>query len=750
VELYLERASDAWSGLQVLAEAEAGRYAVDAVIATGVGPLRRQLDSGYRGAAYDFVSATSPARGTIAFALDTRRARTEVRAQSTQLSLIQELVRRAARDDNDDPRLGHTLLNLLVPAEVRPFLGGSERLLLELDPATAAIPWELLDTRGPNAAAAQPGSGEAPWAVRTAVLRKLRTTQFRQQVQDARADDAVLVIAEPRVDTARYLPLPGARAEGETVAEAFRSSGGLGAARVKALLGGEDATAVINALFERRYRIVHVAGHGVPPIVDKASGETLPRGVVLSDDTFLGRDEIHAMETVPELVFVNCCHLAARDARQVLAAAPDAAAERIDRAAFAAGVAEALIGIGVRCVVAAGWAVDDRPAQVFAEQFYRALLSRRPFVEAVAAAREATWRAAPRSHTWAAYQAYGDPNWVYRRAAGEQASAAPSPREEYRHVASSLGLELALEELAVKVQWMGADRAATREKLAHLEARFAERWGNRGAVAEAFGTAYKEVGDTDSAVRWYERAVAAPDGSASLQAQAQLGNQIARRAWATARAAAPGSEAMERARAEVQSAQTSLAMLAALQPTAERHALAGSAAKRLGLIEHHAGQPEAAARAFADAAAAYGQAWSLALANQDDEAYYPGLNRLSLDYAARGHADDFVLDAPTAATVRRCLETQQDREPDFWTAVGLVELDLLDALAARRLATEQARLVTRLTALHHRLKSVRMWGSVADNADLLLPLHAQRHPGAEAEAATGLLKLLWGWAGRQG
>mgnify|MGYP006182866109 CR=1 FL=1 len=39
-----------------------------------------------------------------------------------------------------------------------------------------------------------------------------------------------------------------------------------------------------------------------------------------------------------------------------------------------AGVAGALIAIGVRCVVAAGWAVDDDAATVFAEEFYRSLL----------------------------------------------------------------------------------------------------------------------------------------------------------------------------------------------------------------------------------------------------------------------------------------------------------------------------------------------------------------------------------------
>ena len=55
---------------------------------------------------------------------------------------------------------------------------------------------------------------------------------------------------------------------------------------------------------------MHVAGHGAPG----ADG-----GVVLSgQDTYLGASEVRAMRIVPELVFLNCCHLAGRDAATVL------------------------------------------------------------------------------------------------------------------------------------------------------------------------------------------------------------------------------------------------------------------------------------------------------------------------------------------------------------------------------------------------------------------------------------------------
>ena len=68
-----------------------------------------------------------------------------------------------------------------------------------------------------------------------------------------------------------------------------------------------DARQVVDALFERSWRIVHVAGHG-EPVSEKGDRG----GVVLSNDTFLGASEIKAMRVVPELVFVNCCHLARR------------------------------------------------------------------------------------------------------------------------------------------------------------------------------------------------------------------------------------------------------------------------------------------------------------------------------------------------------------------------------------------------------------------------------------------------------
>ena len=71
---------------------------------------------------------------------------------------------------------------------------------------------------------------------------------------------------------------------------------------------------------------------------DPPQKELPGRGVVLSDGVFLGWREIRAMRKVPELVFVNCCHLAGKDPQGMLGDS---------RPEFAATVADELIRIGV-------------------------------------------------------------------------------------------------------------------------------------------------------------------------------------------------------------------------------------------------------------------------------------------------------------------------------------------------------------------------------------------------------------------
>ena len=730
VELYLDRASDAWRALQLQEIASPNRLKLIGKVDSGAGALRRLLDSGYRGASYDLIRAVtldpSAKRRCISYTLDTKRARAEVRAQQAQASLLKELVLKASNDGNRDPLIGRTLFNLLIPIEIEPFLGGTSEMLLELDPGTAGIPWELLETN-PDARSGD----QRPWAVRCKLLRKLRIDNFRARVQDASADDNVLVIGEPRCDRSVYPALPGARDEAIAVATCLAAPDvGVGAGRVRSLVNDDDAQTVINALFERAYRVVHVAGHGAPG----ADG-----GVVLSGrDTYLGANEVRAMRIVPELVFLNCCHLAGRDAAAVL--------EPYDRAAFAANIAEELIKAGVRCVIAAGWAVEDEPAKKFATKLYATLLGGARFIDAVAAARAAAWT--PDGNTWAAYQCYGDPEWRWRRTVGDAQRQAVSG-DEFAGVASPVSLVLTLENLATASEY-GAARSETSgtvldeqaDKVRHLEAQYAPLWGAMGAVAEAFGVAFAAANEIDRAIVWLRGALDAQDGSASFRAAEQLGNLLVRQA---AKFGDP-----DKARKGIVAGIHQLEKLAALQTTIERGAMLGSAYKRLTMVEWQAGRKSEAHAALAKAIESYAGAEAMARRLKVDNVFYPAKNGISCELRAAFVAGK----APAIADqrIREVAESLQNAaaaKPDFWSVVGLTELRALSALARGDLAGIVDEVVDQLRELKARVPSPGKWDSVYNEALFtLLPYEAVEGLAAnEKRAAQTLLATLAELAG---
>jgi len=722
VEVYLDRASEAWRALQVQSIATPNQLELVGLVASGSGALRRSLDSSYRGAAYDLISALTGPRDkngqpTIEYVLDTRRARTEVRAQQAQGTLLNELVAKASNDSNRDTQIGRTLFKLLVPVEMEPFLGGTSEMLIELDAGSAVIPWELLDTDAP----AQSGGDPRPWAIRSKLLRKLRTEEFRAQVSDASADDSVLVIGEPLCDPQKYPPLPGARAEAIAVVTRLSSGAdGIQADKVRALVSGaDDARSIINALFERPYRVVHVAGHG-------ASGAK--GGVVLSGETFLGAAEIKAMRTVPELVFLNCCHLAGRDASLTLQ-------PPYDRASFAANIAQSLIEIGVRCVIAAGWAVEDGPAEKFATTFYAVLLRGERFIDAVAAAREAAWRESPQGNTWAAYQCYGDPGWTWIRG-GADAQRPPAPvGAEFAGVASPVALALALETLAIRSRFSNARAESQRDKVRFLEAKFGPVWGAMGAVAEAFGLAYAEAKDGNKAIEWYRVAVNASDASASFRAAEQLGNELARCGEKLSDEAA--------ARSMIEEGIAQLGKLVALQPTLERESLLGSAWKRLVLLETRAGRAAASLKALEQMVVHYAGAEALACKVQADNLFYPAKNSISaeLRLAFLQRRAPRLTEARLSA-VRESLDKAANEKPDFWSVVGQSELGLLEALAQGRLAGSGPVLMDAFRELKARVPAVWSWDSVYTEARFTLEPYQAVASATEQRAALELLKGL--------
>jgi tetratricopeptide (TPR) repeat protein len=746
IELYLDRASEAWNAVQALAASAPALYVVGPIIEHGIGALRRPAEAGYRGTDYDFISA-SVARPEqeveeIVYTVNSKRARSDVRPQPTQVPLIRNLVLTASSTANSDTQIGRTLFSLLVPVDLEPFMGSSTETVLELDEGTAAIPWEVLEP--PN-----PANRDKPWSIRTKLLRKLRAAAPTITVMSTTAEDSILVIGDPGCDRSRYPRLMGARREAadvaacltDAVSQSLDGQQPLTGARVTSVISGcngddfePDAIAVINAVMQQPWRMIHIAGHGDPPVTIEKRME--PRGVVLSGDSFLGPREISALRVIPELVFVNCCHLATDDSSLFLKLT------NYDRARFASGVAHALVKSGVRCVIAAGWAVDDEAASVFARKFYKTLLRGERFIDAVAAAREEARECG--GNTWAAYQCYGDPDWRFRQQTGDaQRPILPPTGQEFASIASASSLILALEQIAVQSEYQREKPEAQAARLRYLEATFSRYW-ERGDVAEAFGNAWSKSGRFEEAIAWYERARAAEDGTASFASIEQLVNARIRIAWnrvADDKNRSPA--AMARAQNKIKDAMTLLNTLLALAPTLERESIYGSGYKRLALLEAAAGREADEQNAIEQMRKHYTAAEKIARATPagpPHALFYPAMNRIAAQLAL---ADDGTrseaMDANTIESVRRSMFSAP---PDFWSVVGQTELDMYVSIAGGGLARDLERLIKDFRNHHESVNNPRMWGTVLDNATFVLLRYRRRAVRLEATAVDRLLAAL--------
>ena len=146
-------------------------------------------------------------------------------------------------------------------------------------------------------------------------------------------------------------------------------------------LEGPPGRRVLNALFAQEWQIVHIAAHG-----QFACDDPSRSGVVIGPEMFITANVVRQLPVVPELVFLNCCHLGQVGENATAPQNPHR---------LAASVARELMRIGVRAVVAAGWAVDDDPAAEFACTFYHELLEGRLLGDAVFAGAPARPREAP-------------------------------------------------------------------------------------------------------------------------------------------------------------------------------------------------------------------------------------------------------------------------------------------------------------------------------------------------------------------
>lgn len=678
-------------------------------------------------------AAADGADGTLRFVTLTRRARAESRTAATQAALVGELVRRAVGDPRDDRELRTTLFELLLPNELKEEAPERDNLVLVVDEAAARYPWELLEDRAD-------ARGE-PLAVGRGFLRQLESAAFRTTVRGA-TGDAALVVGDPLLPEGKaggLPPLEGAREEAALVADRLAAGGFDARALVQ-----PSAKEVVTALFERAYRILHLAGHGVYEYVDPAKPGAAPvTGMVIGDGVYLTPGEVEQMRSVPELVFINCCHLGFVEN----AGGGLAARQRWNE--LAANVAAQFIRMGVRAVVAAGWAVNDLAAKTFAQTFYDRLLGGATFGDAVKDARYRTWENHRYSNTWGAYQCYGDPDYRVRVAGARGDEERPI---EFASVAEAANeIENVRHELSVRA---GEPAGPALARLQRLRAAIAAHgWAREARLWIELARAYGEAQQFDDAVACYAEALALDDAALAVRDLEQLSNYESRGALAAWRArAADAGDAKPFVRT-VERAIARLEWLRARDPevrgagggafarsdTVERFNLLAGAYKRLAWIDA-AARREALRLCYESYDRALGLARHLGASTA-----YPLLNRVqaALARAWQGDravpavtADDRAAMRESEAALRAALASGRD----FWAAISLADHLLTEALLDGALPAALDALAGRYTEAR-RLGSLREFASVLDQIEFLA---AMAPDGAVRDALASLARRLGG------
>jgi hypothetical protein len=676
----------------------------------------------------------------LKFVVTANRARAEETLAAGQLRLADDFIARACGSVESKSDLSKTLFEMLVPLRLKESVPDQRDTVLVVDEVSARFPWELLEDRWSKRG--------RPLGVVAGLVRQLRTGEFREQPAYA-AGNTAYVVGNPNLGGwDRYDDLPGAREEAGRVQQVLQKAGFDVADAIDA-----GSSAIIDKLHAKPWRVLHLAGHGeheydleLPApadaqpleLPDGGLAKRLPQrrivsGMVIGHRSFLTPGDIEQMRYVPELVFVNCCHLGKTENRTA----------NFNRLAANLGVQ--FIRMGVRAVVCAGWAVEDRAALVFAETFYTRMSRGDAFMWAVQRARQAAYDADPNVNTWGAYQCYGDPAYrLVKGEAGQTRSWAKyvSPSELVRDLS-----DLAESARGARKQGGYDDtamqatlRASIDDRLEHIpevgRGAGARSWMRRADVCAAVGFAYGEGLMFTDAVEWLNKALASTSGDCPVRAVEQCANfqvRLAAKEWSELRAAAADasigaaelSEKQARLAERIEAAIAELDLINMRSPNAERLALLGGACKRLAWV-----QTDRAPRAEAllNMAQYYRRAFE---AWEEDDSY--SFNNWAIACLLLESVDPAYSQGDWHGSLADLCENQtklagqrNDENPSLWTATGLADLEVVQLLLARADAAACARRGAAAAELYAaafaRGASPREIASIEEHLDFLIEL----------------------------
>jgi hypothetical protein len=645
---------------------------------------------------------------SLAFTVSGGLARAEARTVAAHLDLVAPLVRRISRSGtNDDSSTspGRALFELLWPAALKDHSADERPRRLILDTRSAGFPWELLDDRRPWMS---DEAELAPPSVRAGMVRQLLQTRFREDVVTTRGSPKALVIGNPRGAPTDMPDLPQAEEEAKTIASA------LGGPPYVTLLAGAAAgpEQITRSLFTDAWEIIHISAHGVSnQLVAGTDGKKTRRtGIVLGGGALLDPSALAKIPVSPAVVFINCCHLGVGPIN--LEGRPE----------FAANVAIELVKLGARCVIAAGWAIDDDVAAEFGKAFYEAMLNGGTFGKATLLARQAAYRANPNSSTFGAYQCYGDPDYRLRtnkrRKGGDGAQSFVAVSEAIEAVMQvhddlNIGLERKLDTLK--------DRLNTLEGAA-------QKWLGKAELRVALAEAWGELGDLPKAIEHYTAAVSSPDTSFKVKAIEQLANLSVRIAVASLRALPLERRDPAKTAEDVRTWLRKIEGLTALlAETMERLSLQGGCWKRLAQVEPaNDDTPEALKKM----AACYDRAAGVADARDKP---YPQLMACvaRICQAVRAGAD---CDVGVEAQLKALIGAAPPNGADFWELINWADAKMAEAiLRSEGPANELPSLLATYKRAWRHLGSPVKLKSVVEQLEFYEDIFSAGAPGTEAK-----------------
>ena len=628
------------------------------------------------------------------------RARAEASLIASRRSLVDRYVDRITRRqvEEGDQSAARTLFELLWPNRLKEQSLDDRPVRLILDESSAALPWEMMDDRRPWTAAGEDDadSGYGPPVTRFGVIRQLISMNFREEVRGVGGRKA-LVIGDPRGEKTPLKELPGAQEEAKAVAAALTARG----YEVTPLIGTDvKPEDVVSALFSQAWQIVHIAAHGVVDFRFPSDPLQEPKtGVVIGGSMVLDAEILEQMPMPPDLFFVNCCLLGTIEPTE------ENEHLRSQRPALASSVAVQLIKMGVRAVVAAGWEVSDRSAELFAKQVYDGLLNGGAFGDVVRQARSDVHSNYSRDSTWGAYQCYGHPDFRLR-------TVIPDKRHkpEDRTFASPNEAKAAIERIAALSE-VGRERAQSEDlaELEHIEGKVVEfGWLGRADVRGALAGAYAELNRFDKAIDHYANAALAEDASVPIRAIEQQLNIQARMAVSHAAAMAEDGDRRRDAAEKIGRSIDKLSKLVDISgETLERLSLLGGSYKRLAQVTSGDERTEN----LESMAEFYGRARAIGQERGVANVYYPWCQELSAQVVLRLRGER--VDKPDFASFRKL--SLPPGKDDFWLQALPADLVLLERVSDRTITDQdQDEIVDAYLRVWHHIGSKRELSSILD------------------------------------